>query len=82
MSGEEGAAGARNVSGKVNETFKVVRNSFQRRIEARLVLSHLVVLSSIELSRKTKKQLRSENLFFSRKETDSSRFLNKIFDDA
>lgn len=27
MSGEEGAAGARNVSGKVNETFKVVRNS-------------------------------------------------------
>lgn len=50
MSGEEGAAGARNVSGKVNETFKVVRNSFQRRIEARLVLSHLVVLSSIELS--------------------------------
>lgn len=82
MSGEEGAAGARNVSGKVNETFKVVRNSFQRRIEARLVLSHLVVLSSIELSRKRKKQLRSENLFFSRKETDSSRFLNKIFDDA
>lgn len=82
MSGEEGAAGARNVSGKVNETFKVFRNSFQRRIEARLVLSHLVVLSSIELSRKRKKQLRSENLFFSRKETDSSRFLNKIFDDA
>lgn len=62
MSGEEGAAGARNVSGKVNETFKVVRNSFQRRIEARLVLSHLVVLSSIELSRKRKKQLRSEKL--------------------
>lgn len=61
MSGEEGAAGARNVSGKVNETFKVVRNSFQRRIEARLVLSHLVVLS-IELSRKRKKQLRSEKL--------------------
>lgn len=62
MSGEEGAAGARNVSGKVNETFKVVRNSFQRRIEARFVLSHLVVLSSIELSRKRKKQLRSEKL--------------------
>lgn len=62
MSGEEGAAGARNVSGKVNETFKVVRSSFQRRIEARLVLSHLVVLSSIELSRKRKKQLRSEKL--------------------
>lgn len=62
MSGEEGAAGARNVSGKVNETFKVVRNSFQRRIEARLVLSHSVVLSSIELSRKRKKQLRSEKL--------------------
>lgn len=82
MSGEEGAAGARNVSGKVNETFKVVRNSFQCRIEARLVLSHLVVLSSIELSRKRKEQLRSENLFFSRKETDSSRFLNKIFNDA
>ena len=26
MSGEEGAAGARNVSGKVNETFKDARN--------------------------------------------------------
>lgn len=64
MSGEEGAAGARNVSGKVNETFKVVRNSSTPdRSSIRFIAlgSFIIDLASnyLELLRKKKKQKNS-----------------------
>lgn len=67
MSGEEGAAGARNVSGKVNETFKVVRNSSTPdRSSIRFIAlgSFIIDLASnyLELLRKKKKNKKTASI--------------------
>lgn len=77
MSGEEGAAGARNVSGKVNETFKVVRNSSTPDRSLIRFYCILIVLSDRSNYLKKKKQLRSKNSFFS-----NSRNSNSILRDS